>query len=173
MTPTEDPPPALPPACEPTVASVSSAGGVIVFDGCQDDGISLTLDVPPGAVDGVVSLTYVPIPDMSQPPAPDDQFVGPHFELNAAPEGTPVSLFWFNKPVTFVLTYPGQTELDEESLTLFYFDEAGQIWESAACGDTCRDQVDNEISVEVCHLSEFAFFSHPERAQVFLPVVTR
>jgi len=58
-------------------------------------------------------------------------------------------------------------------LTLFYFDEAGQIWESAACGDTCRDQVDNEISVEVCHLSEFAFFSHPERAQVFLPVVTR
>jgi hypothetical protein len=151
---------------------VSSEGGAITY-GDANSVTTLTLDIPPGAVDGPVSLAYVPILATPQPPAPGDQFAGPRFELNAAPEGTPVDSFQFNAAVTFALTYPAQAGLDEDNLTLLYFDEITQTWESAACGDTHRDPINNEISVEVCHLTEFALFSHQADAQIFLPVVTR
>ncbi len=177
-TPTATPGGTIPPAPTATpngaaqVREVSSEGGAITY-GDADSAITLVLEIPPGAVDGLVSLAYVPISDAPQPPAPGDQFAGPRFELNAAQNGAPVSPFWFQAPVTFSLTYPEQAGLDEANLMLFYFDVATQSWESATCGDTFRDPITNKVRVEVCHLSEFALFSHQAEAQIFLPVVTR
>ena len=155
------------------VREVSSNGGRVIFYNDGDSTTTLTLDIPPGAVDGSVALAYAPISDAPLPPGPSDQFAGVRFELNAAQDGAPVDSFQFNAPVTFVLTYLEQEGIGEENLTLFYFDEATQGWRPAACGDTRRNPSNNEVSTEVCHLTEFALFSHPADARVFLPLVTR
>ena len=177
-SPTATPGGTIPPAptATPTEAAqvreVSSAGGAITYGGA-DSVTTLTLNIPPGAVDGLVSLAYVPIPDTPQPPAPGDQFAGSRFELDAAQDGAPVDSFQFSAPVTFTLTYPEQAGMDEGALMLFYFDESAQAWQSASCGATRRDPVNNEVRVEVCHLTEFALFSHPADARLFLPLVVR
>jgi len=105
----------------------------------------------------------------------DNQFAGRRFELQAIQNRDVVEHYVFALPVTFTVTYPDQAGLDEENLTLLYAEEALQRWTPAACGNVHRNPPNNEISVPVCHLGEFALFNHQAQARslVFLPIARR
>jgi len=159
---------------EPEVHEVSAVGGSITYGG--GDGVAdLRVDIPPGAVNETVELAYLENPEPAQPPGTNLQFAGVGFNLDAAREGMQLDGLSFNLPVTFAMTYPQQAGMDEENLSLFYFDTATQSWQPAACGAASLDMDANELSVEVCHLTEFALFSQNTEmnSRVFMPVVRR
>ncbi len=175
-TPTNTPGGTIPPT--PTdsiqVEEASSQGGTIAYNDASGE-TALTLDIPPGAVEGTIFLIYTEIDAPLQPPVPDGQFAGRRFEVQAIQNGGLIEHYVFATPVIFTVAYPEQAGLNEESLTLFSFDETLQQWTSAACGDVRRDPTNNEISVAVCHLGEFALFDHQVQVggRVLLPVVRR
>lgn len=156
------------------VEELSRAGGSISYED-EDGETTLTLNCPPGAVDETIQVTYAEIDALPDPPTAGGQFAQRRFELNAIRNGESVERYDFAVPVTFTMTYPQPAGWDEERLMLFSPDEAYQDWTVAACGAVNRDPVNNEISLNVCHLSEFALFTQlvSTGSSYFLPMVRR
>ncbi|HNZ14735.1 MAG TPA: leucine-rich repeat domain-containing protein [Anaerolineaceae bacterium] len=129
-------------------------GGVLV----SNDG-NTSVAVPPGAVEGELTLIFKSTPEVSgfKPPYfPASN----HFELMAfnGNNETPQ----FNLPMTFTVKYNESDIgfLPEENLTLHYYDENAKQWRDAitTCpsGSYTRNPEQNQFSLPVCHLTDFA-----------------
>ncbi len=131
--------------------------------------------IPAGAVEGETTFTFLP------QPAPNHDHPGLVFAHNSFvltaedADGNPV--MEFNTPVTLTLTY---TDADfgliaEESLGLYYWDEAASAWTDAVAtcpgGEYTRDLEGNILELPLCHLTEFGLFGEPLR--IFLPLMHR
>jgi hypothetical protein len=139
------------------------------------EGLTTTLDVPAGAV---TDTTYMAYNNLSEiPPVPGGHnFAGRAFALDAYRDMAVLPHFRFNVPPTLTLNYDGTTVTgtQEHNLLVAYWD--GDAWVDIA--DSCpgstyalqpeRDQ----ISVPICHLSQFALLSKFEN-RLYLPLVLK
>jgi hypothetical protein len=94
-------------------------------------------------------------------------------------QGQTIPNFTFAAPVTLTLHY---TDADikgivEKKLRLYYWDTDKGKWADAAntctpISDYTRDPVNNTLTVQICHLSEFALLGDAFQT-LFLPSVRR
>ncbi len=118
--------------------------------------------IPAGALITDTTFTFIP-----QPTPRHDHlglvFAQNSFELTAEDAGgNPVAAF--NLPITVTLTYTDTDfgAIPEDSLMLDYWDVAGNTWTDAitTCpgGEYTRDMEVNQLSLPLCHLTEFGLF---------------
>ncbi len=128
----------------------------------NDNGNSTTFDLPAGAVNVTTTLVYTPAQTVNTVPA--NWFFGEHaFALNAYQNDVLMPGFAFNLPMQVTINYTDiwTSEIDESTLTLMYWDGAAWVDVATTCAPNStytRDTINNTISVNVCHLTEFALF---------------
>ncbi len=133
--------------------------------------------IPAGATDKNIKLRYIPIPALPNLPA---NFRGVNFfNLSAFLDIEYQPGFVFAKPVTMNFEYTDASVkgLREETLRLYYWDELTQQWDDVA--NTCtpastyvRDLENNKLSVNICHLTNFAMAAKEART-MYMPLVSR
>lgn len=126
-----------------------------------------------------MTLEYIPQP-WPQEGTGSLLYANSSFELNAVDQnGTPLDTFVFVKPVTVTIQYTDADiqDMTEGSLLLYYWDTSSSTWKDAST--TCtpnssyvRDLVNNTISVNICHLTEFALMGN-SGSRVYLPTIVR
>jgi hypothetical protein len=121
------------------------------------------------------TLQWTPQTTCTHATAPANfQFAGITFQLDALQGGVLQPGFQFLTPITLILHYTDQdvAGLQEATLELDYWDEASGSWQDAACGaGYTRDPVNNQLTVEICHLSEFGLFGS-QNTWLYVPLVT-
>jgi hypothetical protein len=144
------------------------SGGSLVYTSTQ--GLTTTVQVPPGAVNQAISLVY--LPQEPQSPPAGFAFAGQGFELDAFQNGSLLPGLVFSKPVTVTIHYSDAevAGLDEGSLALTYW--TGSAWQDAACGPVERHPVENWLAMPICHLSRFGLLGKTLHS-VYLPLVLR
>ena len=137
------------------------AGGQMNYT--ERPGMTITVDVPPGAVGLFTTLTCEPLDTLPAEPLPPGQlFAGRSFTLDAYQNMQWQEDFQFDQPVEVTIYYRDEDILgiDEASLRLYYWDEDALAWVDGA--ETCspnsaytRDPLNNFINVAICHLSRW------------------
>lgn len=137
----------------------------------------LTLQIPPNAVTETVALVLQIVTPQSTPTG--FTFGGQGFTLDVALNSAIQAEYHFQHPITVTLDYNEDKlgNIAEESLLLFFFDEAQQAWIDAAKTCTPPSQYDrqldvNRVQVAICHLTEFAIFG-PNEQRLYLPYIQR
>jgi hypothetical protein len=153
------------------IREVGTSGSSLTVE--DDQGDSTIINIPEDAVDETISLSYTPQDAIS---APDGfSFAGSSFDLTASQNGEVLEDYVFQVPVRITLEYSDEDIIyqDEDSLTLYYWDENGQMWVDAAT--TCepisvynRYPAENYIEVDICHLSRFSLIGE-NLFTIFLP----
>jgi hypothetical protein len=115
-----------------------------------------------------------PTGDVTQPPGAFT-FAGMLFHLSAFVNGTDLGHYEFPSPLTLVIAYDPALlgGLSEQLLTPFYWN--GTAWVNDGMSITHIDTTAHRITIQIWHLSEFAFFARPPLntpSYLFLPVVT-
>ncbi len=155
-------------------ATVSPAdGGILSFTDANDR--PTTAQVPPNAIDQPTTFHLIEAETES---APAGRGSAHHaFDLDASRDGVPLTGFTFAVPISITIAYSDADLIGvwENTLALYYWD--GSTWHDAAT--TCspsstytHDQVSNQISVAICHLSQFALFGERWPSS-YLPLVVR
>lgn len=171
-TPTNTPTVTVTPTLTPTqgveVTIEPETGGTISYT--DEQGSQVEVNVPPGAVDQIITLHFVPVD--SPEPNPGFMFAGIAFDLNAYQDQTLLEGFVFNVPISVTIQYTDQAVegLIESALTLEYWD--GTAWLDAACGPYERHPEDNWLRVPICHLSQFALFGN-DKYMIYQPIILR
>lgn len=137
-------------------------GQAATYTANHPSGSSTTLSLPAGSVNITTTLVYTALQTAST--VPTNWLFGDHaFELNAYQNNVLMPGFVFNLPMNVSINYTeaGVTGIDEDTLVLMYW--TGSAWADAAttCSPTSiyiRNTANNTLSVNVCHLTEFALF---------------
>lgn len=110
-----------------------------------------------------------------QPPVSPPKFAlgGFVFDISAEQEGEPLDSLVFAQPVQLVIAYRDLdiVGLDENELTLLFFNEETHQWNSDGIVVVARDPVNNKITVQISHLTTFGLFDVQERT--LLPFIMR
>jgi len=138
-------------------------------------GYTTSLSVPSEAVTDPILLVYSSV---DTPTVPSNfSLIGQAFNLDAFQEGTYVEGYVFQQPISITLQYDGSDiEIrDERLLTLNIWDSIDNQWIDAAttCEPTSiyqRLPEQDQVTVAVCHLSEFVFL---EQIPLLLPFIIR
>ncbi|MCX6028960.1 MAG: ABC transporter substrate-binding protein [Chloroflexi bacterium] len=148
-------------------------GGILSFTDANDR--PTTAQVPPNAIDQPTTFHLIEAETES---APASRGSAHHaFDLDASRDGVPLAGFTFAAPISITIAYSDADLIGvwENTLALYYWD--GTTWHDAAT--TCspsstytHDQVSNQISVAICHLSQFALFGERWPSN-YLPLVVR
>ncbi len=114
-----------------------------------------------------------PTGDVTQPPGAFT-FAGMLFHLSAFVNGTDLGHYEFPSPLTLVIAYDPALlgDLSELLLTPFYWN--GTAWVNDGMSITHIDTTAHRITIQIWHLSEFAFFARPPQttpSYLFLPAV--
>ena len=143
-------------------------GGDIVVSTAA--GITITIEIPPGAVAETAQLAYTPIPTVTGSP-PGFLFAGYAFGLEAYRGGALLPGLIFENPITVTISYAevNVAGLDEHTLGLYYWD--GNEWADNGITVVERDEINNRLAARVEHLSEFALFAKEQQQKVYLPLV--
>jgi Leucine-rich repeat (LRR) protein/PKD repeat protein len=156
----------------------SEEGGEISFS--PAGGGTVSIQVPPGAVDETIILQVTSNPAVTVPPG--SALVGVSFNLTAILDGLPLDSYEFLAPVTIRVDYTDEqvTDLDEDSLRLYFWDKDTETWLDAAltCDPTStytRNPDENWFSVDICHLTQFAVFGEIEAEDysLFMPTLNK
>ncbi|MBL7064129.1 MAG: hypothetical protein ISS49_07990, partial [Anaerolineae bacterium] len=136
-------------------------GGFLIYTDTR--GLPTIIEVPPNAVSETITLVYTPASSTTHPISPNLGFAGRFFALDVQRDGILQPHFPFSRPVTVTLHYTDTdvTGLDENSLTLDYWDEEQDQWVDAATTYTPPSTYDrhpdeNWLAVPLCHLTDFA-----------------
>ena len=150
---------------------ISSGGGVITS---LDSRVEFVIEA--GMLVTDTTFTYTPQPDADYATGLLS-FAGSSFQLTA--EDDDGSVETFDPPIIATLYYSDADlrSVPEESLALYYWDEAANDWVDivTTCpdGEYTRDLDGNVLSVPICHLSEFAMLGEPYRSLLPLVQVSR
>ncbi|HDQ73409.1 MAG TPA: DUF11 domain-containing protein [Chloroflexi bacterium] len=160
-------------AAEHTVHVDPEEGGLLVASG--DDGATVTVEIPPGAVSEAVQLTFASLPEVVDPPAAFS-FAGQAFALEVYTGGLLQGGVVFHNPVTLTIEYVAADVegLDEDTLTLRY--RNGETWAEDGITVVQRDVDKHRLVTHIEHLTEFALFAQApqdERYTIYLPLVQR
>jgi hypothetical protein len=137
-------------------------GGTLVYTDPQ--GLTTTIEVPPGAVTTSLPLVYTPFDTPTQEPPTGFQFANHFFDLTAYVTGIP-SGYVFKTPIYVTIHYSDADVfgLDETTLTLHYW--SGGAGPDAACGAGYERHPDeNWLKVPICHLTPFALLGQVSQA---------
>jgi len=139
------------------------AGGRLVYTDTQ--GLTATVEVPAGAVTQTLTLVFTPLDGPTHPTAPL-LFAGHAFTLEAYHGPYLLPGYVFQEPIAVTIHYSDAdvTGIDEATLALYRW--AGGGWQDAVCGRYERHPAENWLSVEICHLSEFALLGRPIHAPI-------
>ncbi|MFZ4659936.1 MAG: FG-GAP-like repeat-containing protein [Caldilineaceae bacterium] len=161
------PTPTLPVADATTVAQPNQPAALTYSD---PSGGGVVVQIPVGAIDQPTTFLYDDQGAPSQPGA--FQFAGRTFTLTAYRNNSPLDNFTFQQPVTLVIDYTDSdvAGIDENSLTLFFYDETTGVWSDQGIIVVARDPANNRLTVQIPHLTEFAM---GVTNRVYMPVVTR
>ncbi len=147
----------------------------IVISG--SDGMTITVDIPTGAVTEPTQLAYAAVPTVTGAPL-DFSFAGRAFRLDAYRDGTLAPGLAFEIPITVTIHYTegDVAGLDESTLELRYRD--GDDWLGDGITVVQRDTANHRLVTQVEHLSEFATFAKVQQQQqsghvIYLPLVQR
>jgi len=148
-------------------------GGEICNPGTQ--GVTTTVQVPPGAVTGTVALQFAPVVTPSQSISAGLGVVGHLFSLDVYREGGLESGFAFSRPVTITLDYEDEAVAGviTETLGLYYLsnDEWRDVTETCEPPSTIEhDPANRRVSVTICHLTDFGLLAE-EKSKIYLPVI--
>jgi hypothetical protein len=121
------------------------------------------IEIPAGAVEDATTFVQAPLAAPQQGTG-NLAFANVGMVIEALDEeGEPLDSFVFNQPITITINYTDDdiAGLDEATLKIYYWDTAASAWVDAAT--TCtpvseynRQPDINRLSVQNCHLSEFA-----------------
>jgi hypothetical protein len=134
---------------------------------------------PSGTVSSTVTITYTEQTTPSQETG-NFLFAGISFRIEASDSnGNPVTTF--NEPFSLTIHYDANelpAELNEESLTLAYWDDESLQWVNLLPCTGCDLDRDNQtLTLVLNHLTEFALLGEEEststKIMIFLPVITR
>jgi hypothetical protein len=146
-------------------------GQAATYTANHPSGSSTTLSLPSGSVNITTTLVYTALQTAST--VPTNWLFGDHaFELNAYQSGILMPGFAFNQPMNVSINYTeaGVAGIDEATLTLMYWDGGAWVDAAATCSPAStytRDTTNNILSVDVCHLTEFALFGQTPLAPVY------
>jgi uncharacterized repeat protein (TIGR01451 family) len=129
------------------------AGGTLVYTDGQ--GYTTAVEIPAGAVSETLTVILTPLDEPTHDTA-TLLFAGHAFTLEVYKGPHLQPGYVFGEPVVITIHYSDEDVLglDEETLTLEVWTGSG--WEDAACDGYERHIDMNWLSVEICHLSEFA-----------------
>lgn len=133
-------------------------------------GRTYTVDAPAGAVDQPTTLVLQEAP----PPSAPLGFAGVAFRLQAVRNGETLPGFTFQQPVRLTLAYRDEdvAGLDESTLAVVYDHAASATWRTDGVTVVARRPAQNEIEVEIAHLTHFALAAQQSgQNKVFLPAV--
>lgn len=137
---------------------------------------SVGLDIPPDALSDVTTFTFIPQPSPQNSPG-SLVFARNSFQITAVDGvGNPVTTF--AQPVSVTVHYDSSDLQNnaESTLGLYYWDTTGEKWVNAVttctAGAYTRDIVANNLSLPICHLTEFALLVE-NTPKVYLPAVLR
>ena len=135
-------------------------------------GMTSTLFIPAGAVTQPTTIVYNPLSVTGAPSG--FQFAGHGFTLDAYFGDDYLPGFTFLQPVTLTQYYSEAdvAEVDENSLTLRYWDTGAGQWLEAACGPYERHPDENWLRVPICHFSDFGLFGSTG-VKLYLPLIMR
>ncbi len=138
------------------------------------DGMTVTIEIPVGAVIRPTQLAYVSLPSVTGSPA-GFVFAGRAFNLDAYQNRAHVPDLTFAKPVTVTIYYASSdaVDWDENTLELRYWGNGD--WSTDGITVVERDMVNGRLVTQVEHLSKFATFAQVQQSpvlwKIFLPVV--
>ena len=154
-------------------AVAPTTGGTLVYT--DTAGSPTTVAVPSAAVTEPTTLRLAVAENVQAPP--NLGVSGHAFDLSAFREGIPLEHLAFARPATITVSYTGAdiARLKEGTLALYIWD--GSAWVNAAT--TCMpalpytlDQITNQLSMPICHLSRYALFGEKLPAR-YLPMIVR
>jgi thermitase len=157
---------------EEVVTVEPSEGGILIVT--APDGMSVTIEIPAGAVAEPTQLAYASLPTITGSP-PDFSFAGRAFSLDAYRDGVETPGLVFGQPITVTIDYTSAdvAGLDENTLELRYWD--GGSWSADGIMVVERNVTAKRLVTQVEHLSEFATFAkgkQPESSyKICLPLV--
>lgn len=127
----------------------------------DNQGDSITIYVPTGAVTDTITLVYTDLPTLPAPPPVGFQFGGRIFDLDAFRNNSLLDSFVFQQPVTITITYSDAdvTEVEETTLVVQYFDPNTNQWQAGGITIISRDPANNRITFTITHLTHFALFA--------------
>jgi hypothetical protein len=150
-----------------------SQGGLLIITDTQ--GLTTTVQIPPGAVTRTTAITLTPILALTEPISPGLRFAGHAFDLDAYWDGQPLTSFTFETTVTVTIHYSNADVrgLDEETLTLYRW--VPPTWEfvGARSGEgQTLDMVNNVLMAWLHGLSRFGQMGANQYG-LFLPLVLK
>jgi hypothetical protein len=137
----------------------------------------VVVDIPTAALSDNVTFSFTPQPTPNH--GTGDLLFGKNsFQLTAEDSlGNPITEF--AQPLNITIHYSDDDlQLsEEETLGLYYWDMSSAAWVDAvttcAGGVYIRDMVANTLSLQICHLTEFAVLLEDTRTLIFLPALLR
>lgn len=144
-------------------------GGTVVSNDANTE-----IVIPAGAFEGTVTFLFAPQPNPGHLTG-NLESTGKSFELTAMLVETLVTSF--DPPLTLTFHYDQDLlgPIPEDTLALYYWDNSLLEWVDAitTCpgAEYARNQVENWLSLPLCHMSEFALMGEPIR--VYLPLINR
>ena len=132
--------------------------------------------IPQDAFTGTATFLFDPQPSPSQETG-NLEFAGNSFELTAWIDSDPLTTF--DEPLVFTIRYDENSlgGIAEDSLNLYYWDEDQSGWLDAVTtcedGTYTRNLAEDWVSLQICHLSEFAFLGDAPINNVYLPLILK
>ena len=151
-----------------------SLGGLLIFTDTQ--GLTTTVQIPPGAVTRTTAITLTPILSLTEPISPGQRFAGHAFDLDAYWDGQLLASFTFETTVTVTIHYSDADVkgLDEKTLKLYRW--VTPTWEFVGVrpgeGQSPPDTVNNVLTAWLRGLSRFGELGAIQYS-IYLPVVLK
>ncbi len=142
-------------------------------------GLTCNVQVPPNGVAEAITLHYQEASTPSTKPGTRFAHGGHAFTLTAHRNGEELADYTFAQPATMRFNYDdsGMSLEEEQRLLLYSRSTSSDPWELAATATHhAYDTDNNQVTVLVDHLSEFALFYEQDATQiqtVYLPLITR
>jgi CSLREA domain-containing protein/uncharacterized repeat protein (TIGR01451 family) len=133
---------------------------------------TLTVDIPAGTLSQPTPFTYTPRIGPTQDYSNTLRYANRAFNLNAE------EVYTLSPAITLSVYYPADTEVNTNTLRLYYrdTDQSPAVWKdvAATCVPTSTYRYEPEfVEVAICHLTEFSLFNLLTGSNVFLPVTLK
>jgi hypothetical protein len=164
-------------AVEASTLLSPTSGATLVVTNTQTDTITATIQVPAGAVTETATLIYNSVSSSTHSAPAGFNFAGMIFTLDIYQNNQLQANFIFSSPITITLEYDPNAlgGLDENTLALYFWDEAAQNWSADGISVVERDTANHRLVVTITHLTEFALVAQASAATspVYLPIVLK
>ncbi len=152
---------------------VPNLGGLLIITDTQ--GLTTTVQIPPGAVTRTTEITITPILLLTEPISPGLRFAGHAFDLDAYWDGQLLTSFTFETTVTVTIHYSDADArgLDEKTLQLYRWVSARWEVVRARLGEgQTLDPVNNVLTAWLRGLSRYGDMG-VGKYDTYLPIIIR